>query len=363
MLDALTRRIREEWDPVQMRAGVPRRLTYLCVPGSLEGGTTTLLGFTDGQRRPALVVKVHRDPDGEEFVEAERLVLAELGRRGDFLRSSVPAVLFCGPVEGCWVLVESVLDGRPLVARLTREGWPDLEGSRRDVNLVVDWLIECHRTGAMTGPPAGDWSDLALTQMREFAKVFDLSPAEEAYLRQLRRTIDDLRGCQVPLVIRHGDYCRQNILLSERDATRIGVIDWTFSRMVALPLHDLVFFLGTCFLQVRHERGVAALDRMFAYTFLERNSYSDVVADWLARYHRALHIDAELAPVLFGIALIDQALFEYRLAMRAIRKGNVPRFVMFLAASQNLSYDDAPRAQLWRRFFRVFAEDPARLVV
>ena len=90
---------------------------------------------------------------------------------------------------------------------------------------------------------------------------------------------------------------------------RVGVIDWTFSRPIGLPLHDLVFFLGTYCLQVRKGHGVASLERMFAYTFLERNGYSRLANECLARYCRALDIDRSLVSVLFALCLEAIELF------------------------------------------------------
>ena len=193
--------------------------------------------------------------------------------------------------------------------------------------------------------------------------MFEPSREEQSYLQDLRRAVERRRECWVPLVVRHGDFCRHNILLSGRHGEwRIGVIDWTFSRPVGLPLHDLVFFLATYGLQVRREHGVAGLERMFESTFLQPSAYSRLVADCLVRYCRALGIDRSLVPELFATCLIEQALFEYRQVARAMARGRAPRFAMFLAACEERGYHEAPKAQLWRRFFRRFAHAPSRLL-
>lgn len=344
--------------------GQPTNVHYLCVSGSVEGGTTTLLAFVEGWRRPSFVVKVQRDPEEREAAERERAVLDELWSRGDFFRASIPRVLLCERIGGFWVLAQSIVDGSPLAARLSAEGVPDLESARGHVELVVDWLIECHRGGAVVrGSRSPDWVELALQPIVEFEKAFEVSPGERAHLGGLREAIERLREGRVPLTIRHGDFCRHNILLSRRHgAPRVGVIDWTFSQPIGLPLHDLVFFLGTYCLQIRRERGVAGLERVFADTFLERNAWSRLVSECLARYCQALDIDRELAPALFAICLIEQALFEYRQVANALRRGRVPRFAMFLAAGAACEYEEAPKAQLWRRFFRLFVNEPSALV-
>ena len=364
MIETLGRRLRDEVDLVGLAGGRPEDIRYLCIPGSVEGGTTTLLGFLGGQRRPAFVVKIQRDASERELVERERMVLDALQARHDELRSSVPRVLFCGPVGGFWVLVESMLEGSPMAATLSAEGLPELAGARRDMALAVDWLIACHRGGA-AGREArtGDWAELALAPIAEFLEVFEPSREEQSYLQDLRRAVERRRECWVPLVVRHGDFCRHNILLSGRHGEwRIGVIDWTFSRPVGLPLHDLVFFLATYGLQVRREHGVAGLERMFESTFLQPSAYSRLVADCLVRYCRALGIDRSLVPELFATCLIEQALFEYRQVARAMARGRAPRFAMFLAACEERGYHEAPKAQLWRRFFRRFAHAPSRLL-
>lgn len=364
MLETLSRRLREEWDVPSPEEDRPQDIRYLCVSGSVEGGTAALLGFFKGQRRPSFVAKVQRDPEERDSGEGERTVLDALRSRGEPLRSSVPKVLFCGRVDGFWVLVESVIDGSPMTATLSADGVPEPDSARRNIDLAVDWLIACHGSGAADlGSRSLDWTALALPPIVEFGTVFQLSPAERAHLEGLRGAIEGLRGRRVPLLIRHGDFCRHNILLSWRHGTpRIGVIDWTFSRPVGLPLHDLVFFLGTYCLQIRKEHGVAGLERMFEYTFLERNPYSRLVSDGLGRYCRALEIDRPLVRVLFALFLIEQSLFEYRQVAKALRRGRVPRFAMFLAACEGRAYEEVPKAQLWPRFFRLFVHEPSRLV-
>jgi len=78
VIETLGRRLRDEVDLVGLAGGRPEDIRYLCIPGSVEGGTTTLLGFLGGQRRPAFVVKIQRDASERELVERERMVLDAL---------------------------------------------------------------------------------------------------------------------------------------------------------------------------------------------------------------------------------------------------------------------------------------------
>lgn len=364
MLDALTSEVRRHWSEVRPGTTPPSAVCYLGLPGSVEGGTTTLLGFVDGARTPSFVVKVHRAMEEADAADSERVVLEALRSRGDFFRSTVPSVLFSGRVAGFPVVVESVLEGSPMPARIAAGGTPDLVSARRHVDLAVDWLIECHRSGpAVPAETAPDWARLALSPIADFEKVFDLSRDEHAHLDDLRARLEVLAAQRVPLCIRHGDFCRHNILVSASPARpRLGIVDWTFSRPVGLPLHDLVFFLATYCLQVRHSSGVQSLDAMFASTFLDANPYSGLVAEGLSRYGRALAIDRPLLAALFEVCLIEQALLEYHRVARALRRGSMPRFTLYLALAERRPWDEAAKAQLWARFFRLFVRERSRFV-
>lgn len=362
MLDALTRRLYQVWSDAFPDRVRPRHVRYVALPGSVEGGTATLLAFADGQAAPVVVVKVHRDPDSSELVERERAVLDLLHARGEFFRASVPRVLFAGRVDGAWVVAQSVLEGRPMLGGLALEASPELERARANLDVAVDWLIQCHR-GSETAPDASGWSIRALALVAEFQKVFDLAGEDHAYIDALRDRIEGLARRPVRWSVRHGDFGRHNLLLSAaRGAPRLRVIDWTFSQKLGLPLHDLVFFLGTYGLQARKTHGLDSLDAVFDDTFVRDNGYSRLVAGCLARYGQALEIERDLLASLFHLAIIDQALTEYHRVVRAMERGSLPRLTLYLALAEGRTYEDAARAQLWVRFFRRLARAQGRLV-
>jgi len=362
VLGELARRLEQEGCAVGGRAG---RVRYIAVTGSVEGRTTTLLGFPEGQRVPAFVVKIHRDPAEREAVENERAVLEGLHARGEFFRQSVPRVLFSGRIGGFSVLVQSALAGSPMRGAVSGEGTPEPASARRNIDLSLGWLIRCQRAVA-TGPaPDGrDWRRLALPAIAAFRAVFDLSREEVGYLDGLRSTVEQLPAGRVPVVLQHGDFSRQNILVSGAGAAvRIGVIDWTFCRRDGLPLHDLVFFLVTYCLQARRQSDPGTLDALFEHAFLDDTGYSRLAREAVVSYCRELGIDLGLVKTLFVLCLIEQALLEYRQAVRALRSGTLPRFTLQLARAEGRPYADAVLAQPWARFFRVFVACESRFVV
>ena len=352
MLPELTSRIIEDWNGLFPGVDKPGAIHYLGIPGSVEGGTTTFLAFTNEGRKPLFAVKVHRDSDVEERVFNERAVLSYLQTRGGMLATSVPRLILCERIAGAWVLVQSILDGRPMVAPMTRDGGPELKDAVANIQLAADWLAQLH---AVTRDYAAA-SPVLLVQdglktIEEFSTTFDLSPSEQDYLKRIGDGLGPASSGGG--FVQHGDFCRHNILISRNSSgVKIGVIDWTDSKRAGFPLHDLFFFLTTYYQQVRKHTGIKGFIRAFEDTFLNRNPYSMIVKRRLADHCQQVGVDITTVETLFAMFLLERAVFEFRQVMRCSRRGGLPRFTLYLAALENLDYHQAMRAQLWVHFFK-----------
>ena len=354
MLPELTRCILADWNCLFPGVDKPGTVRYLGIPGSVEGGTTTFLAFRNECRRPSFVVKIHRDPSGQGQVFTERDVLNSLQTRGGLLAASVPRVILCEKITDCWVLVESVLDGRPMVAAMTQDGTPELETAASNIRLAAEWLAQLHaatRADAAAIPCLSKQE--GLKTIEEFSSIFDLSKDERDYLMGVG---DRLHAAEsTGGFIQHGDFCRHNILVSHKSSRKqVGVIDWTFSKRAGLPLHDFFFFLTTYFLQVRKHHGVAGFVRAFEATFLERNPYSNVVKRCLREHCQQVGVDAPQIESLFALFLVERAAFEFQQVVWCSKRGGLPRLTLYLAGLDNRGYAQASKAQFWIHFFKTF---------
>lgn len=353
MLPELSQTMIDRWDRYFPGEKRPRRMSYLGIPGSVQGGTTTFMGFADGNERPSFLVKIHRASDDMEGVANEKRILETVNASGWFDRS-VPRLFLCEEIGGLWVLVQSILDGRPMRAAMTPTGLPDTRIAGENIGLASEWLAGFNDVAKETDPARHDrfrtfWN----RQIEEFRRIFTPRGAEDDFLDEIEAAVDSICAGKCGLVTRHGDFCRQNILVSKKEGG-IGVVDWSFSQKGSLPLHDLFFFLTTYFLQSRRDHGTVGFTRAFEQTWFDTNDYSRLVRASVDRFCRRTGADRQAAPLQFGMFLAEQAVFEYHQSVRSSASGGLPRFNIYLASLGNKDHQEALKEHLYIYFFRTF---------
>ena len=358
MLPQLTDSILEGWGDHFHNEAKPNSIDYLGLPGSVEGGTTTFLAFGDKSKKPIFAVKIHRDLDAMKRVHNERDVLNSINTSGNqSLLSSVPRVILCKSICGRWLIVQSILEGMPMKAALDKNGNSDLETATTNMLLVHEWLVQLHSMSRNVSHTEHDnYKYNSLKQVEAFRRIFDLTQDEKVFLKKIEDDFKDVS--KFGAFIKHGDLCRQNILIrNDKDGSNVGVIDWTDSMSAGPPLYDFFFFISTYYLQVRKTLGVEGFEEAFKRTFFERNSYSLMVKQQILGYCDTLRIDVRSLGTLFGIFLIEQSVFEYNKLLRFSKNGGLPRFTIYLALARNKNFSEALKEQLWIYFFRIFAKN------
>lgn len=356
MLPELTNRMTDDWNSLFPEVGKPKSINYLCIPGSVEGGSTTFLAFTDKNSKPAFVAKIHRDRESQDRVFNERDVLNFLEKNGGKLSSSVPRLILCEQISNRWVLVQSIIEGRPMHAVMDNDGRPGLSSTVENMHIAANWLAQLH---AITRDNIADASKLINKQINtieEFSGLFDLSEIEKDYLNKIAVNLSVGLGDRT--FVQHGDFCRHNLLITRTsNGMKVGVIDWSDSKPAGLPLYDLFFFLATYYLQVRKHKGIKGFIRAFEDTFLNRNPYSKVVKACIIEHCRKIgQVDFSAIESLFAMFLMERAVFEYHQVLRCSKFGGLPRFTVYLAGLENLDYKQAMKAQIWFPFFKEFVK-------
>ena len=351
MLPELTQRLQSEWEGLFPDVPRPSTIRYLGLPGSIEGGTATFLGFGDDRSRPDFAVKVHRDPTRGALAWVERENLGALRTASGRLASTVPRAILCEAFAGRWMLAVSIVDGRPMGIQMTSSGTPDTEAAKTDFAIVTDWLCELHEaTLDRTAPARAAAEACATGAVRMFLETFPLSVAERDRVERVEKALPALLDSGV--VLGHGDFCRHNVLVTRRPY--IGVIDWTQSERHSVAGRDLFFFLATYFLQVRTQHGIEGFLGAFEDTFFRDTAYGGLIRECVRRYAERVRIDPGTLRDRFALAMIRQAVDEYQMVLRCARRAGLPRFITYLAALRNATYDEAQHEQLWARFFQRF---------
>jgi len=364
MLPELNDYLFSEWNTLFPEVPKPRSLNYLGIAGSIEGGTTTFLAFIEREIKPAFVVKIHRYPDAQDKVFNESQTLNFLLANAGLLADSVPRLIACKKFSGVWMLVQTVIEGHPLMAAMDNNGLPEIGSAVKNIELSIDWLTKLH---SIIQPDSSFEvsQQLKKDQIKNIdlcLRTFDLSKSDKDFLRELADNLDSL--LTVGAFIQHGDFCRHNVLLGgNHGRTKIGVIDWTDSKRYGFPLHDIFFFLTTYYLQTRKRIGIKGFIQAFEDTYLSENRYGDVIKKTLLDYCTQFKIDFSNIKLLFGAFLINQALFEYKKLIRCSNFGGLPRFSVYLGLSTNKGYPEVLKEQLWIYFFRTFVRNQDHYII
>lgn len=356
MLDSLTEHILMGWDGFFPNIEQPGHITYLGMLGSVEGGTTTFLGFDERKDRPLFAAKVYRDPSAQDRAMKEAEMLRFISGCDDSIASTVPKVVLCEKISNNWVVVQTILQGSTMGIRMRRSGRPDIITADFNMNIAVDWLTKLHAaTRGRVTPDKEKLITSATETINEFSHTFDLSVEESRFLKEITSGLEI--SADDNLSIQHGDFCRQNILVKKDSfGTKIGVIDWSDAKIGESPLHDLLHFLTTYCLQARRDAGISSFIKIFEDSFFNIDSYSSLIGRCIRGYCDHSGIGLSLVEALFGMFLIDQAVSEHKKLVKHSVYGGLPGFTIYLASSNNRSFQEALKEQLWVYLFRTLAK-------
>ncbi len=355
MLPSLSKLLLDQWNTLIPQVPRPRSLTYLGISGSVEGGTTTYIGFSD-QKSPFFVVKVHREVNASLRIVKEQQILQRLQSCRPTLAKTVPQVYFTGNIGGSWVIVESILDGSPMVIQLSTQGTPDLEEAEKNIKHVASWLSRLSDS---------TYQDDLFSQrelekrgnetIEAFEALFQMNSDERAFIQGIKRILPKIAsqgGC-----VQHGDFCRQNVLVSgHKGEQSLAIIDWTDGQLLGFPMHDLFFFTTAYYLQARNRSGMESFLQAFDHTFFQSTDYSSIVKRTILDHGSSKSVGQDAFLSLFAIFLMNQSLFEHHKMSRYGLQGGLPRFTLHLAMANQKNFREALKEQVWIYFFRTLVK-------
>ena len=352
MLPQLRSFLQDNWFSY-FKCAKPKGISFLGIPGSAEGGTTSFLGFDDKSPMPLFAVKVCRNKLENQRVRNEANLLSHLQGIGE-MSSVVPFVHCCEEIDGNWILVQSILDGYPMIGSAMSDGQPDLIEAAKNIKLASEWLQILGRTTTDNGAGA---KALILEQAFEniafFLTHFDLSVEEIDFLNTLQKKVETI---DLGSVVQHGDFSRHNILISGPEKNTVKVIDWTDGQRAGFPLFDLFFFLINYYLQIRTESSLEGMVQTFQDLFFNETPHRNMAHNVLRTFCEQTAVDQRDISLLFALFLVDQSVVEFCKIEKCAQKGIWPRFAIYLADLEDLSYDQAYCAQFWKHFFKVFVK-------
>jgi aminoglycoside phosphotransferase (APT) family kinase protein len=191
---------------------------------------------------PRFVIKMPMTPEAEEGLRRETRVLTTLHadeRLGDW-RRLIPRPLAEG-TTGRWTYrVDTALAGTPAEDGAAGDG---ALGPRQDSAAKTIHFLHRATTQTVHG-------DRALVERWVDARLRDLWPRglRRGWLRsRCARLRDELHGAVLGSALRtswvHGDFWLGNLLVSQRDGSIHGIVDWDAASPDELALHDVMHLL------------------------------------------------------------------------------------------------------------------------
>ncbi|MEQ9617643.1 MAG: aminoglycoside phosphotransferase family protein [Deltaproteobacteria bacterium] len=179
---------------------------------------------------PSLVVKISRTEESASQLNMESNVLKTINEKYKNIEG-IPRILFSNHTTDAHVNVQTVINGALLASVLNKDSFPEL------ARLTTLWLVELAKS-TKTRPPE-DWRE---KMVHSVLSDINSSAAKIIDSHFMDQTIHILGDFNIPcLVCEHRDFGPQNILVDSE--SKLGVIDWEFSRLHGIPALDLIFFL------------------------------------------------------------------------------------------------------------------------
>ena len=191
---------------------------------------------------PRFVIKMPMTPQAEEGLRREARVLTTLHadeRLGDW-RRLIPRPVAEG-TTGRWIYrVDTALPGAPAADRMAGD-----EGHGPLLDAAAETIHFLHRATARTVH-----GDRGLAERWVDARLRDLWPGglRRGWLRsRCTRLRDELHDALLGRPLRtswvHGDFWLGNLLVSQRDGSVHGIVDWDAASPDELALHDVMHLL------------------------------------------------------------------------------------------------------------------------
>jgi aminoglycoside phosphotransferase (APT) family kinase protein len=227
--------------------------------------------------RKQIIIKLPFDKKDIESCRQNVKMMERVRNLDSSISLKVPKFIIEGNYKGQVFFMEDKIDGIAI----------DEPGRTFEMAFsnVIDFLIDFHKKTAKRFKVDEFFLKEILSdyfQALDNANIDDVN-ALERYLR------DRFFNSEIPLVLQHGDFKLENILINPKTASISGIIDWELSRENGIPLLDMIHLLAS-------RRRV-----------IENRSLGDVIADiviplkfneWeesvIQRYLKSLDIEESL---------------------------------------------------------------------
>ena len=266
--------------------------------------------FRAGQRQPEWVLKFARVRSYSERFDNDERGLQLAQSAGGFVAAHAPRLVGRFQVDSLHASLETFGTGRRLRDVLITPG--DRAAKLRLIERIAEWIIDLgHRTQA---PP-----DAMCPERRRLA--LGVVPSW-AHLGARPELVDELP--QLPAVTQHNDLGSWNVVVEDEDFT---VLDWENVRPNALPLWDLLYFLGNALVLLDGPYAPEELPSRMARLFAGDTSASPFLFSWVRRGAEAASVPFDSVASIATLCWLSHSLSagEHNLDIATFTPRDPPR--------------------------------------
>jgi hypothetical protein len=247
--------------------------------------------FRSRHGRPEWVLKFARVPGYSERFDNDERGLRLAQEAGGTVAAHAPRLVGRLDVDGVHASLETFAAGRRLRDVLATPG--DRAAKLELIERVADWILELgRRTQASPEALAPERQRLRTEVVPSWAH-FGVRP----------ELVDDLP--QLPAVTQHNDLGTWNVVAQHDDFV---VLDWENVRLDALPLWDLLYFLGNALVLLGGPYAPEELPPRMARLFAGEASTSPLLFAWVRRAADAADVPSDAVPAIATLCWLSHSL-------------------------------------------------------
>jgi len=317
---------------------VPGRSVHLDASNGAVDGSCFLF-FDETGEIPVLVAKAARTREGRAIyrVEYDTLVALEAHGLNETLRTT-PAPLGLWEEQGTLITLQSALPGT-LMKNLKGRELFSTEGAAGTVGAVMTWwthFVTCCGV-KRERLNAESYERVVRVPVERFKRRFRIDDAQQQFLDRLFHDKRNLQGPELPMMVRHGDFCTANMVLHDQ---KVGVFDWEFPLEPRLPLADVFYFFSSIRYPHQGVRGESAHLDSFGSVYWEQGTVNRLLRESLRDACSQFELETDLLGCLLVFALIEVANIKYDALLEA--SGSTPDGV------QASDPTEAQKKEFWR---------------
>jgi hypothetical protein len=291
--------------------GVPEGVSWFLTFGQGDALSRNAFQlFRPGSAEPEWILKFARVPGYSERFDNDEQGLRLAQAAGDPIAEHVPRLLGRFALEGVHASLETAAPGRRLRDVLLTPG--DRAAKLRLIERIGHWILELGRL--TRGSPE-------VTAAERHRLRTDVVPSWSE-LGVDSNLVDRLPN--VPAVLQHNDLGTWNVVADDGEFV---VVDWENARDAALPIWDLLYFLGDAFVLLDGSGSPEQLPTQMTRLFAGEAPSSPLLFSWVRRAAEAAAVPPDAVGAMTTLCWLSHSLAvdTHNLNLAAFNPRDAPR--------------------------------------